>query len=196
MELRNFTTELRATDSMRIGGLAVPWGSLSEDLGGFREVINRGAFDGTINDENADVVLLWAHDDTKPMARRSARSLSLRDEVAGLAFESTLNGTSWSRDAHEAIRSGAVKTVSFGFTVPDNGATWRTEPNGRLTRIVNKANLIEISPVARAAYSTTAVGVRVGIRSAADVLAAAVVNDATLRDLVKLSLDLELERSK
>ena len=34
MEIRSFSTELRAANAMKIGGIAVPWDSFSENLPG------------------------------------------------------------------------------------------------------------------------------------------------------------------
>src|SRR4051812_35906519 len=138
MEVRTIGTELRATDAMKIGGVAVPWGSLSVDLGGFREQFTRGAFNETLSDPAADVILLWAHDRTKPIASRASGNLDIRDAAGGLEFDGRLNGTSWAKDAHAAISGGTVRTVSFAFQVQEGGDTW-TKTTGGLVRTVHKA---------------------------------------------------------
>src|SRR5262245_39090152 len=107
-------SELRADELMKIAGVAVPYGSLSVDLGGFREQFVRGAFSETLAGTD-DVWLLWAHDVTKPLASRSSGNLAMQEQDTGLRFEASLNDTTWSKDAHQAIRSGTVKTVSFRF---------------------------------------------------------------------------------
>ena len=190
MEIRSFSTELRAADAMKIGGIAVPWDSLSENLPGFRERFTRGALSETLAGSH-DVLLLWSHNRSMPLASRASNTLQIRDDPAGLAFDASLNSTSWARDAHAAIAAGTVRTCSFLFDVPAGGDTWVKE-NGTLVRTVHRARLFEISPTCMAAYPATAVGVR----SIAEVLAGAETQGVIMRDLLAESIALEIERSR
>jgi HK97 family phage prohead protease len=187
IEQRSLPAELRAADALKIGGLAVPYGRLSEDLGGFREQFVAGAFQATLADTSADVVLLWSHDRSKPLASRVGRTLSLQDAQDGLHFDASMTRTSWAADAHAAIAAGTVRTVSFGFTVPEGGDTWR-RTGSEVIRTVHRAELLEISPVAFAAYQDTAVQAR----SIAEVLAAARIDpDLVQRDLLVQIIEFE-----
>ena len=130
----------------------VPYGQLSVDLGGFREQFVRGAFADTLASAD-DVWLLWAHDLSKPLASRSSGNLAIQEQDAGLRFDANLNETTWSKDAHQAIRSGTVRTVGFRFrTVPEGGDAWTKTATG-LVRTVSRAVLQEISPTPLAALS-------------------------------------------
>jgi HK97 family phage prohead protease len=189
-EIRSFSTELRAADAMKIGGIAVPWNSLSQDLGGFREQFSRGAFSETLASTD-DVLLLWSHNRSMPIASRASGNLQLRDDPGGLQFDATLNGTSWARDAHQAIASGTVRTASFMFSVPHGGDSW-VKAGGELVRTVHRAKLHEISPTVMAAYQAT----QVGVRSIAEVLAGAETQGVIMRDLLAESIALEIERSR
>ena len=189
-EIRSFSSELRAAGDMRIGGTAVPWSSLSQDLGGFREQFARGAFSETLASAD-DVLLLWSHNRSMPIASRASGNLQLRDDPGGLQFDSTLNGTSWARDAHQAIASGTVRTVSFAFSVPTGGDSWQKQ-DGALVRTVHRARLFEISPTVMASYQATTVAVR----SIAEVLATAKDSGVIARDLEAEWLELEIQRSK
>jgi HK97 family phage prohead protease len=124
MEVRTIIGELRATEPGRIGGHAVTWNQPSRGLP-FEERFVRGAFLDSLADSTQDVSLLWAHDPTKPLASRIAGSLTVAEDDLGLGFDAKLNGTSWSVDAYEAIRSKSVRTVSFRFSVPTGGDTWQ-----------------------------------------------------------------------
>jgi HK97 family phage prohead protease len=186
IEQRSIAAELRAGDSLQIAGSAVPYGKLSNDLGGFREQFSQGAFAETLADPNNEVWLLWAHNLAQPLAARKAGTLQLFDEQAGLRFDAKMNNTTWSRDAYEAIRSRSVSGVSFRFTVPKGGDSL-ARANGELVRIVHRANLLEISPTPLPAYPQTAVGVR----SAAEVLASFREPGMVERDLLAQLIELE-----
>lgn len=183
-ELRTLPMELRAQDDMKVGGYAVVFDSPSDGLP-FEERIMPGAFRRSLEDRSQDIVMAWAHDLSRPLASRNAGSLSLSEDAKGLAFEARLNDTSWSKDAHAAIKSGAVRQVSFMFRVRPGGEQWDRE-SGRQLRRVTDAQLLEISPVVFATYNQTTVGVR----SAADVLQAPGI---AIRDA--LAQAIELERS-
>ena len=183
IEERSLPAELRAGGPLKIGGTAVPYSRLSEDLGGFREQFAPGAFRGTLDDRTRDVVLLWAHDRTKPLASRLSGSLELRDAGDGLHFDASMNKSSWSADAHAAISAGTVRTVSFGFAVLEGGESWRRDAAG-VVRTVTRAELREISPTVMAAYQDTSVSVR----SVAEVLSGARFD----ADIVSRDLQLEL----
>ena len=74
--------EFRAEgDAVKVGGYAAVFNSLSEDLGGFREVIRRGAFTHTIA-QGADVRFLINHDGM-PLARTKSGTLRLERMTGG-----------------------------------------------------------------------------------------------------------------
>src|SRR5262245_10327223 len=103
IEQRALPTELRASDRLKTGGLAVPYGQLRQDLGGLVEQFVPGAFRGTLGDTSKDIILLWPHDRTKPLASRASGNLELRESADGLHFNASMNHSSWSVDAHAAI---------------------------------------------------------------------------------------------
>jgi uncharacterized protein len=186
MEIRSIIAELRATEPRKIGGHAVLWNQPSRDLP-FEEQFTRGAFLESLGDNSRDVVMLWSHDLSKPMANQKSGSLMVAEDDAGLAFAATLNQTSWSTDGYEAIRSGTVRTVSFRFSVPPGGDKWQ-QKGPKLMRTVHKAILLEISPTPLAAYPST----DVSVRSAAEIMAAARLDSGiTVRDLLAQAVQLE-----
>lgn len=134
-------------------GHAVVFGEEAVIADFFRERFAAGAFAKTI--QETDQVMLWDHDRSKPMARRSAGTLILREDSKGLYFEATPGKQSWALDAIESIKRGDVKGVSFGF-IPIKEKWDRAQTPKELDRVtVLEAKLIEISPTSRPNYQGT-----------------------------------------
>lgn len=127
----------------------IPYGSRSVDLGGFVEEIQPGAFARTLRE--GDQVALWSHDSSRPLGRRSTGNLQLEDTPSGLKIAIVPPETSWGRDALESVRRGDVDRMSFGFTVPKGGDSWR-EWGGKVIRSLLDVDLLEVSPVVFGAY--------------------------------------------
>ncbi len=140
-------------DSRIVRGYAAVFDQLSVDMWGMQERIRPGAFRESLKSAGHDILALWAHDTSKPLASRAAKTLDLREDDHGLAFEMDLSSTiSWVRDSYEAIRSGLVGKMSFGFSVIDD--EWSTEGK-RTIRSIKNLDLYEVSPVAFPAYEGT-----------------------------------------
>lgn len=140
----------------RLTGHAAVFNSLSERLmWGFREKIAPGAFRESI--ENDDIVALWSHNTGMPLGRKSANTLTLREDETGLAVEILPGGTTWGRDAHKAVERGDVNRMSFGFEVQTD--EWNTI-EGEEVRTIKKAKVFEVSPVVFPAYTATDISAR------------------------------------
>lgn len=146
--------ELRAAEDghRKIVQRAVPYGELSVDLGGWREVIVAGAFaiDG-------DIRALWQHDSAMVLGRTTAGTLSLRDDETGIYAETDPPDTSWARDAIVSIERGDVSGSSFGFYVDED--EWVLTER-EVIRRVKRGTLVEVSAVTFPAYPTTSTSVR------------------------------------
>jgi len=165
--------ELRAEDKddpsskpASVRGYAALFESRSEDLGYWGpayEVIERGAFEGC---DMSDVVALFNHDESQPLARTGA-GLTLGVDDTGLFYEFPLIDTTLSRDLRCLFERGIISQSSFAFTVSeDKGAQsfeeYRDE-EGRPAierRIKKIAKLYDVSPVTRPAYTDTSVALR------------------------------------
>lgn len=142
-------------EEAKLVGYAAVFDSLSEDLGGFREKIEPGAFADTI--EADDIRALWNHDSSLVMGRRANGTLSLEEDERGLKVEITPPETQWARDAMESVRRGDVTQMSFGFyTLSDR---WEVK-DGEDIRTLERVELIEVSPVTFPAYPDTAIALR------------------------------------
>jgi HK97 family phage prohead protease len=156
-ETRNFDAdfELRAEgEGMTFIGYAAKFNSPSEDLGGFIEVIEPGAFRRSLRSRN-DVKLLVNHDTGRVLASTRAGTMKLYEDEVGLRVEASLPNTTDGRDMAELLRRGDLNKMSFGFSVQKD--SWNNEMTQRTLKSVR---LFETSIVAFPAYQATDAMVR------------------------------------
>lgn len=151
--------ELRAASEdkpPRLVGYAAVFDTLSDDLGGFREVIKPGAFDRALS-EGHDVRALRDHDPSKLLGRTTSKTLRLAVDDHGLAVEIDLPDTQEGRDTQTLVNRGDLTQMSFAFrTMADQ---WRTE-EGEPIRELLDLELFDVSVVAYPAYPATEVSAR------------------------------------
>ena len=147
-----------------IAGHAALFGQYSETMRTasgrlFREKIAPTAFDRSL--QQNDIAALWQHTPAWPLASTRNNTLRLWRDDQGLAFEMEPNARlSWGKDAVEAVRSGLVDSMSFGFSLKRGGFTETRNEDGVFDRTLTDIDLREISPVLWAAYPGTHVQVR------------------------------------
>jgi HK97 family phage prohead protease len=112
-------------------------------IGFGKEIIVRGAFARTLK-ERPDVVALWNHDTSMPIARTTAGNLRLSEDDRGLLVELEPIDTQVGRDARIAVRSGVVSAMSFGFIVRSDRFEDR---DGSVHRMIDDLELHEVSAV-------------------------------------------------
>jgi len=140
----------------KIIGYASIFDSLSEDLGGFREIVKPGAFTRTLR-ENADVRALVDHDPSKILGRSKAGTLRLSVNAKGLRYEIDPPDTTVGKDIMTSIRRGDVDGSSFSFrTVLDE---WRMEGPVVIRELLD-VDLVDVSPVTYPAYPAAEVALR------------------------------------
>jgi HK97 family phage prohead protease len=92
-------------------------------FGPYEEVISRGAFDKTLS-AKPDVAFLVNHRGVT-MARTTNGTLELSTDPIGLRSVAFLNPDRQDvRDLVSAVSDKLITEMSFGFTIPDGGATW------------------------------------------------------------------------
>jgi HK97 family phage prohead protease len=156
-ETRNFDAqfELREEgDGMTFVGYAAKFNSPSEDLGGFVETIEPGAFRRSLRSRN-DVKLLVNHDTGRVLASSRSGTMRLYEDETGLRVEASLPNTSDGRDMAELLKRGDLNKMSFGFAVQKD--SWNNEMTERTLKSVR---LFEVSIVAFPAYAATEALVR------------------------------------
>lgn len=156
-ESRTFKMEFRADEEgKKIEGYGAKFDSLSENLGGFREIIAKGAFDEVLKD---DVRALINHDPNLLLARTKSGTLELNIDDSGLRYSLTAPNTGYANDLLESLQRGDLDQSSFAFSVDSD--TWTEDDDGRSVRTINKVrNLFDVSPVTYPAYQDTTVAIR------------------------------------
>ena len=158
-EIRNTNQELRAleNDSRMVEGYAIVFNSESNDLGGFKEIIDARAIDGVI--EKSDILCLLNHNEDKGVLARSKYgegSLNLEIDERGLKYMFEAPNTALGDELLEGLKRGDITTSSFAFTVGKDN--WEKREDGSYLRtIVSIQELYDVSPVYRAAYDATSV---------------------------------------
>ena len=153
-----------------LGGYAAVFGVLSEDLGGFREFIRKGAFADSLG-RGDDIRALVGHDTTLIIGRRSAKTLDVAEDEKGLKVEISVPDTTAGRDLVVSVKRSDLTGMSFGFATVQDGWTRENKAGDILyRRELIKVDLFEISAVAFPAYEQTSVEARGDVRSLKDIL--------------------------
>jgi HK97 family phage prohead protease len=153
------TIEKRAdgTNSNVIEGYAAVFNKYSDDLGGFKEIIEPGAFTDVLND---DCFCLFNHEEGSILGRNGV-NVSLSQDNVGLKYRVELPNTTIANDVRELIASGIVTQSSFAFTT--DLVEWSTASSSAeldIRRIKHASRLFDVSPVTYPAYPDATVAVR------------------------------------
>ncbi|WP_342454087.1 HK97 family phage prohead protease [Sagittula salina] len=127
-----------------------------------REKIAARAFSPRI-DGGEDVHFLAGHDFNRPLASRSAGTLTLTEADDALTVDAVIGAdmqaVSYVRDFLSAHAAGLVRGLSPGFRVRPGGETVEERGNAIL-RTIRAADLIEISAVTKPAYPAAQIEAR------------------------------------
>jgi HK97 family phage prohead protease len=165
LERRTFEErlELRTEEGKppRLVGYAAKFNVESKNLGGFREIIRKGAFDRTLK-EGPEVVARVNHRSEMLLGKKSSGTLRLKVDEVGLRYEVDLPDTSVGRDVAEYVRRGDIRESSFAFRIPKGGDKWSARSSeGTPLREVSDIDLVDVAPVIDpAAYPSTQVALR------------------------------------
>ena len=156
VEQRAYDGELKAAvEGRTVEGYASVFNSMSEDLGGFREIILPGAFSNVLDN---DVRALYNHDSNYLLARTTSGTLELKEDDKGLYYRFEMPNTSYGNDMLELFRRGDLSQSSFGFTVEKD--SWRMEQGQHVRYIERVGSLFDVSPVVYPAYASASSGLR------------------------------------
>jgi HK97 family phage prohead protease len=149
------TRQSETPDDLNIEGYFALYESETELFEGSYEIISRGAFDNTLNN---DIRALWNHDSKYVLGRNKNGTLEIKTDDKGLFGRIRLPNTQYARDLYELIQRGDVDQCSFGFNIlaedieelASGGYRWR----------INEIDLHEMSVVTFPAYENTSVQAR------------------------------------
>lgn len=144
------------TEGRKIVGYAAKFMTRSQDLGGFLEQIDSGAFERSIQN-NDDVRALIDHNPSLILGRTIAGTLRLSTDSTGLLVEITPPDTSYARDLMVSLERGDVSQMSFAFVTKKDA--WEKEGNSNIRTLLD-VDLHDVSAVTYPAYLNTEIGLR------------------------------------
>lgn len=154
--------EIRAGEAgqpSKLVGYAIPYNSLSNDLGGFKERVMPGACKRCLA-SNQDIRALVDHDPSKLLGRTGNNTLRAMEDERGLRVEIDMPDTSYANDVRTLVKRGDIKGMSFGFKVPDGGQRF-TKEGGQTIRELSNIDLREVTVTSIPAYGATSLSVRI-----------------------------------
>jgi HK97 family phage prohead protease len=158
---RRFTSvpvEIRAAakDKLTIGGYAAKFDRMSQNLGGFVEVIRSGFFNKSRGDGWPGVLARHNHDDNMLLGTTGAGTLRLAVDEIGLDYAVDLPQTR--ADVYELVQRQDVRQSSFAFIAYEDD--WTTSDQGFPLRSLVSGKLIDVASVNTPAYEDTSTGLR------------------------------------
>lgn len=157
--LGGFTTR-EANGKTFVRGYAAVFNSMSEDLGGYKEIIDPAFFNEVLQD---DVRCLFNHDDDHVLGRSTSGTLTYGVDAKGLFFEYEDPGTTQSRDLLISLSRGDISQCSFQFEVYDSSeGGYKFERIGEewICTLLRCKKLYDVGPVTFPAYTETTIGKR------------------------------------
>jgi uncharacterized protein len=143
----------------KLVGYAAKFDKLSQDLGGFREKIDKRAFDKVL--KTADVRVLRNHDPDKLLARTKSGTARLFVDDTGLGYEANARNTQLWRDTLDDVESKDMDGSSFSFnTEEEGGDSWDRNTSPPTRTLLNIRDLFDVGPVTMPAYLDATVHAR------------------------------------
>jgi HK97 family phage prohead protease len=139
-------------------GYAAVFNRQSQNLGGFVEQVDPGAFTRTLGMSELRVAARYNHDDNFLLGTTEGGTLTLSVDGTGLRYEVDLPDTTAGRDVAALARRGDLRYSSFAFrTLEDD---WSETEAGFPLRTLRAVQLVDVAPVNNPAYLDTSVAVR------------------------------------
>jgi HK97 family phage prohead protease len=166
--------EDRGDGRRRFRGYAAVFDRMSQDLGGFREVLLPGAFDAVLSRKFPapgrpsaaarranDCIACWNHDPGQLLGRTSSGTLTLETDDRGLLFGIDPPDTQLARDLGALVARGDVYGASFAFTVDPADESFAVDESGQTIRTIRAVSgLFDVSLVTTPAYLDTVASLR------------------------------------
>ena len=151
--------EFRASENGpgTLHGYAAVFNRYSQNLGGFVEQVDPGAFSKTVGD-GLPVLCRYNHDDNYLLGTTEAQTLRLAIDEIGLEYEDDLPNTTAGNDVSALAQRFDLRYSSFAFrTIEDE---WSLTEQGFPLRTLLQVQLLDVAPVNSPAYLDSSVGMR------------------------------------
>jgi HK97 family phage prohead protease len=114
-QVKSIKAEIKDVDqkSGTVTGYFSVFGNIDSD----GDVITKGAFERSLNNNGARIKHLWQHDVRYPLGKPNV----LKEDNYGLYFESTISKTSYGKDVLQLYADGVVDEHSIGFRTVQQG---------------------------------------------------------------------------
>lgn len=154
--------ELRVVDTdkgtKKIIGRAAVFNKLSQDLGGFKEKLDRKSFENCL--KRCDVRGLRNHDSNHLLGRTKSGTMRLWTEDDALYYDIDVPETQEGRDTTTLINRGDIDGSSFSFTIGEGGDRWERSGDEVIRTVNEVRDLFDVGPVTYPAYLQTSTGTR------------------------------------
>lgn len=160
-EIRSLRGEIsKQEDGRFVEGYAALFDTWSNDLGGFIEKIDRGAFTKALL--SSDVLCVLNHNTDRGVLARCSfgvGSLTLEEDEKGLRYSFEAPSTELGKELLQGLKRGDIRESSFAFTIEKDEWDFSDEKIAKRTIKEVKA-LYDVSPVYFPAYNGTFVSKR------------------------------------
>jgi hypothetical protein len=112
-EYKSFDFEIKAQED----GVFEGYASMFNNLDSYRDIVVKGAFNRTINNNSNRVKVLWQHDISEPIGK----PIMMAEDEKGLHVKAKLClGTEKGRQCFELMKDGVINELSIGYdTIQD-----------------------------------------------------------------------------
>lgn len=113
-EVKSIKAEVKDVDTVK--GVITGYFSVFDNIDSDNDVIVKGAFERTLNNNGSRIKHLWQHDVRYPLAKPT----TIKEDNYGLYFESPISKTSYGKDVLQLYKDGVVDEHSIGFRTVKN----------------------------------------------------------------------------
>lgn len=107
-EFKNFDFEIKAMQDGEFEG----YGSVFGNVDSYRDVVVKGAFNRTINNNMGRIKILWQHDTKEPIGK----PIEMYEDGKGLYIKGKLSlGSDVGKKAYELMKDGVINELSIGY---------------------------------------------------------------------------------
>lgn len=146
VEFRSDSTGTRIVAS----GVAIRYGAVSKNMGGFKERIMPGAATKTLQER--DVKMLHEHERRMLLGTTSSGTLRITNDAQELRYEVDIPDTSYGRDLAVSLERRDVGGSSFGFAAMPADTKWALGDDGIALRSIGAMMLDHLSTTCAPAY--------------------------------------------